>query len=1143
MFVVDFLLSLLRHFVRLLLGIGHALGTESAASAQARRLKAPAPVLPAAWLAQARALDEHTAQLDDASEALQVADALQTAVGLFAEFRTFYLSVRADDTTPAEAAADFLRLVIPIIFQIYLRDGTNSKLAVILPLFIILDRRMAEASSDSTFDERIARWLGATWSAVTDADGDGKLDRAESVAAALSILMAAGTPLWRRLAVPKAPWLQTLPDDWRAIYRVGFDDVGNEWPPAEHRALARGMTTYFPPATGPFLDEAAFKVLDTPPRPWVESGASFTILPVPAQLPTHGGAVALYVEGDFNRKEQSEDGRHRFEVEVEPGFTALLPVAEPLLAGANPALRARMAYVMTVPPDGRTGSGLSLHLDELRLEAVIEAAAQQPTLTLTAALRGLELSASGLLPFRGRADLLLRYDTRTQQLTFEGGVGLEVRKRLAVGAVKGADGKPTGDAFAEATLLARLALQQGAAGFDAHADLLADVTLRIGRFATVAVAGTGVRLLVRSAPDGDGRLIGLFDADMQGVPPTGIGLAISAGPVQGGGMLRVGGGRVTGVVELALGKKFRLTGIGQYESRERWLGLVTFERATPGPPFLPQGIGLLVARGRRVDADALRAALGSGEIDLVLMPRDVVANESRIMAALDKFFPPGPAMVLGAMARFESKGGTFSARIGVLAELPYDDRGSLELHLLAVAQLKVPSQRPWTLEGVGLWNFGRSEGYLLLQLRDARIWGVEMTGSALIFHGDPDGDGPVGKGTWISLGGFFPGYAVPGPALGGMKRIGFIWTKGDSLRLEASGYLAWTPSSLQFGIAASLHAGYFGFSFDGGISFDALVAFDWSCQIDFHAHLTFKVLGRTLAGFGVDCTYSATDRYRLVGAAHYEFLWFSGTKHFSCDLGARDAPRLPVAEIEQALAAELQRPAAWRVPVVAGVALVERERGITLPPDGRTHFEQDIVPLNVTIDLFGAQRIATPRAFTVEAAPIGGTPLARTVRVGEFAPGLYFDMTQDEALRAPVVVQHDNGFEFALPLQGGAARDVDEDWEEVVIDPHYVPLPTVPPPDPHTPPRGPRVLVRPLDVAFAEAPVRPVQVHAAAYRGAGSSPVTWMRAWSAARLTPPAAPLAAATDTAVPTGIVFMRVAAPAAPTAPVRAVLTEAWR
>ncbi len=1118
MHVRDYSLWLLKKFVRLLVALADLLGSPGGANAHAHRTGAPAPQIQAPWVAQVRALQAQTAQLDDEADALHVADVLQTAVLLFEEFRTFYLSQQqAGDQ--ATQALNFVRLILPIMFQIYLREGDDGTLATVLPLLTILDRRMAEAASEATYEERLLRWGGATIAAM------GGNDRADTVAAILALTMVLSTSSWHQLVSPTAPWLLTLREDWRPVFRFGFDGVAGDFPSADQHALTRALTTYFPRAHEPFLDETAFKTMPQMPTPWPGGGASVTILPVPAQESVHGGAVALYVQGDVRQQATWGGGRHHFEVDVEPGFSAVLPVAEPYLVGADPALRARVTYVYTQPDKhGTEPSGVTLNIDEIRLEVVIEAAAQMPALVATAALRGLELSAGGLLPFRGRTDLVLRYDTRTQRLSFEGGLGLELRKRIAIGHVKDEDKQPTGDAYVEAVLLARLAATQSEhEGLQATAELLADITLRMGRAITVSAAGIGVRFELKSAGGGgvDANLAGLYATSMTAVPPSGIGLAVALGCITAGGMLRVTPERVSGVVELSLGKSLRLTGVGQYTNRQQWLALVALERATPGPAFLPQGIGVLVARGRRADADAIRAALGTGDLELVLMPRNVVADEARILAALDRFFPPGPSTLFGAMLRFETKGGTFEARIGVIADFPADERDGVELHLLAVATIKIPSQKPWAIDGIGKWNLPRSEGYLRLQLRDAKLWGFEVTGSVAAFHGDPDGDGPIGKGTWIALGGFFPGYPAPGPALQGLTRLGVTWRKGDSVRLTLLIYVAFTPSALQFGLTADFAASYAGFGFDGALAFDVILAWDLRCQVDFHAHLRFKVLGRTLAGFGVDCTYTATDRYRVCGVAHYEFLCFSGSKHFSCDLGERDAPSLTGAEVELALATELARPAAWRPAAAGAIVLTERERGIVLPPDGRSYVEQVIVPLDVTIDLFGTQRLASPRAFSITL--VGGP--ARSVRLGEFAPGMFFELTQDEALRAPVIVQHDCGLELQWPMQAGAARDVDDDWEEIIVDPLYVP------PSPSVPSPG-RLLVRAqllLPTSMAQAP-QPVIVHAQTFRtSARVLPATWMHAHAA--LAKPPAPLA---------GLLFATVAPSPSPA---RARLTEAWQ
>jgi hypothetical protein len=192
------------------------------------------------------------------------------------------------------------------------------------------------------------------------------------------------------------------------------------------------------------------------------------------------------------------------------------------------------------------------------------------------------------------------------------------------------------------------------------------------------------------------------------------------------------------------------------------------------------------------------------------------------------------------------------------------------------------------------------------------------------------------------------------------------------------------------------------------------------------------------------------------------------------------------------------------------------------------------VPLNVEIDLFGMQRLAAPRVLRVDVAPLGGLALQTKVRVGEFAPGLFFEMTQQEALRAPVVVSHDAGFEIQLPLAAGAVRAVDDDWEDVIVDPAYVP------PDPSAPTR-PRMLVVQLEalqarlVADWAVPARrPVEVKPLVFASAEAQPMTWMHARRAVERVEVAAPA----DFGVMPGRISSAAERPDA-----RARTLEAWR
>ena len=225
---------------------------------------------------------------------------------------------------------------------------------------------------------------------------------------------------------------------------------------------------YYPPKRAAFLDAESFQQLRPLPRPWVEGGPSITLMPVPAQAGVHGGAVGMYIEGDVSTKLEDVEGGRLFEVEAEPGLSVLIPVGSPEVPNAPPVgAGARVAFVQRLQRRARPTPGATLELEELRFEARLEAPAAVPAVTVIMALRGLELSLGGLVPLRGKCDLRLRYDTRTQRVEFEGGLGLELRKRFALGSVEDADGRPTGNPVAEATLLARVALQSKAEGFTA----------------------------------------------------------------------------------------------------------------------------------------------------------------------------------------------------------------------------------------------------------------------------------------------------------------------------------------------------------------------------------------------------------------------------------------------------------------------------------------------------------------------------------------------------------------------------------------------------------------------------------------------------------------------------------------------------
>ena len=160
-------------------------------------------------------------------------------------------------------------------------------------------------------------------------------------------------------------------------------------------------------------------------------------------------------------------------------------------------------------------------------------------------------------------------------------------------------------------------------------DIGASVSFTLGPLEGV-VDDVGVRFTV-TAP-GSGGNLGPLDLRSQFKPPKGIGLALTAGPVEGGGFLFYDPDRhqYAGALQLSFsGIALKAVGLLTTELPGGVPGysllVIISAEFTPVPlglGFTLNGVGGLLGINRTVAIDPLRAGLKSGALDSVLFPSD-----------------------------------------------------------------------------------------------------------------------------------------------------------------------------------------------------------------------------------------------------------------------------------------------------------------------------------------------------------------------------------------------------------------------------------------------------------------------------------------------------------------------------------------
>ena len=151
-------------------------------------------------------------------------------------------------------------------------------------------------------------------------------------------------------------------------------------------------------------------------------------------------------------------------------------------------------------------------------------------------------------------------------------------------------------------------------------------------------------------------------------------------------------------------------------------------------------------------------------------------------------------------------------------------------------------------------------------LEDSRVAGFPVTGDLGVFIGlgsDP--------GFAISAGGFHPSYAPP-PLLASMRRLSIDLSPPILLTIRASGYVALTTNSLQFGgrLEASGEAGPV--SIHGFVQLDAIVRWapSFSFEADLGAGFDMRFEGVSFAGVRLQLHLAGPAPWNVHGTATLE---------------------------------------------------------------------------------------------------------------------------------------------------------------------------------------------------------------------------------------------------------------------------------
>lgn len=551
----------------------------------------------------------------------------------------------------------------------------------------------------------------------------------------------------------------------------------------------------------------------------------------------------------------------------------------------------------------------------------------------------------------------------------------------------------------------------------------------------------GFKVDVRFPEDQSGNL-GFIDVGKPNfLPPTGVGLSINASGITGGGFLDFKDNRYSGVLSLAFGE-IGLAAVGLIVTEIPGgpdfallinIGIVFSPPIQLSMGFTLNGVGGLIAVNRSIKVDALRAGIKNHTLDGILFPEpsSVIANAARIISDMEAIFPVADGQyVVGPMIKIAWAAQLFEGTVGIFIAFPDP------VTIVVLGQIKgnIPDKiAPMikiNLDVIGVIDFAAQEFTFQASLYDSKILNYDIFGDSAMLIGW--GDNPRFA---LSLGGFHPKFTPPAPAIvfADMRRLTIDISNSSAVHLVCSAYLAVTSNSLQFGARAEMYISAGPISVDGFIQFDALFIFSpFSFEIGISAGVHLCWEGTSLLGIDLDFVLSGPTPWHAHGTASISFFFFSIDVGFDVTWGddrkVEQAPVNPWTELKKAL--ELADN--WGSVLPSRRSMVEmlrpkdvktEEQAIVLHPFGILEVRQQVCPLgdipevanflsgSDLLDKIGNAPVEVYNAFRIENFLIPGkedpiskkeNPISKGEDISEyFAPGQYWELTQDQKLSCP----------------------------------------------------------------------------------------------------------------------------------------------
>jgi hypothetical protein len=596
--------------------------------------------------------------------------------------------------------------------------------------------------------------------------------------------------------------------------------------------------------------------------------------------------------------------------------------------------------------------------------------------------------------------------------------------------------------------LPTLYLVAGASSSGLPIEISAALGLALGPI-QASVDRVGVKGLI-TFPDHGGNL-GPANLAIDFKPPNGLGLAIDAGVVAGGGYISFNPdkGQYAGVFDLSLAEIVQVKIIGVLDTilpdgshGFSFLLIITFDfpPIQLGFGFTLNGVGGLGGVNRTMNTDALHAVFRAHTLNSLLFPPEPIPNAPQIFSNIDNFFPPAEGRYLfGPM--LEIGWGTptlITLAVGVILEVP----DPVRLVLLGLIDAGLPTTEAALIElhidVLGILDFGAKTLSIDGSLYDSRVLIFSLAGDLALRLSW--GDNP---NFLFSLGGFNPHFSTAGLDVPNMHRLTVSIGDGDNPRISANSYFAITSNSLQFGSNVEAYASAAGFTIHGWLGFDVLIIFSpFSFEFDFSAGFDVSFEGVSLCGLSVDGTFSGPRPWHLHGDASIHILFFSVSASLDITWGDSTPAILPSKPVLPDLLPAFQDPRNWSTALPDGTTQAVTlstpkpdDKTLRVHPIGTLSVRENVVPLDLPITRYGNATPSDGNYFAISDVQIDGHEETKQNFQDYFAPGQFLTLSDADKVSHPSFERYDAGIKIgSTEIVSGADSPRTVFYEERYID-------------------------------------------------------------------------------------------------------------